>query len=517
MTVKILTDTKTFEFETDDLKHPNIYSLIKSIPEIDFIAPCGGGRRCGKCKIKLNNYKSDMTAAEKVFLTPKEISDNVRLACFVPISDGQIIDLRNIKAVQAIMTDNRLAYSKIVINPIINHGYGVAIDIGTTTVAASLYDLQTANKLSVASDVNRQARFGSDVISRIQFASTKDNLMLMQDTILNQVNNLVSNLCEQASINSDYIYLVAIAGNTTMQHLFMGLDPTGIGVAPFTPVTLETHTFDYNAPELKSIIKINSTGKIIVCASIASYVGADILAGILATGIHMADKPCVLLDIGTNGEIVLGSKEKIYSCATAAGPAFEGANISCGVAGIQGAINSVSYDNVKRFTTIGDKDPIGICGSGLIDAIYSMLKNGIIEESGYMESSEGFKITDNIILTQRDIREVQNAKAAIAAGLKILIKRSGYKYSDIDKVYLAGGFGTVLSVESSTGIGLIPPQLKDKVVPAGNTSLTGITMLLLDKTNIGTIDSIRKITEYIELSQDSEFTDEYVDNMFFEV
>ncbi|HPB17527.1 MAG TPA: 2Fe-2S iron-sulfur cluster-binding protein, partial [Clostridia bacterium] len=227
MTVKILTDTKTFEFETDDLKHPNIYSLIKSIPEIDFIAPCGGGRRCGKCKIKLNNDKSDMTAAEKVFLTPKEISANVRLACFVPISDGQIIDLRNIKAVQAIMTDNRLAYSKIVINPIINHGYGVAIDIGTTTVAASLYDLQTANKLSVASDVNRQTRFGSDVISRIQFASTKDNLMLMQDTILNQVNNLVSNLCEQASINSDDIYLVAIAGNTTMQHLFMGLDPTG--------------------------------------------------------------------------------------------------------------------------------------------------------------------------------------------------------------------------------------------------------------------------------------------------
>jgi len=177
----------------------------------------------------------------------------------------------------------------------------------------------------------------------------------------------------------------------------------------------------------------------------------------------------------------------------------------------------VSYDNVKRFTTIGDKYPIGICGSGLIDAIFSMLKNGIIEESGYMESSEGFKITDNIILTQRDIREVQNAKAAIAAGLKILIKRSGYKYSDIDKVYLAGGFGTVLSVESSTGIGLIPPQLKDKVVPAGNTSLTGITMLLLDKTNIGTIDTIRKMTEYIELSQDSEFTDEYVDNMFFEV
>ncbi|HOD93564.1 MAG TPA: ASKHA domain-containing protein [Clostridia bacterium] len=517
MTIKILTDTKTFEFEPSNLKHPNIYSLIKSIPEIDFIAPCGGGKRCGKCKIRLMNDKSDISASEQVFLTQKEIEDNIRLACFVPISDGQIIDLTDIKAVQSIMTDNKLLNSKIVVNPIITYGYGVAVDIGTTTVAASLYDLQTAKRLSVASDVNKQARFGSDVISRIQFASTKENLMFMQDTILNEVNSLIQKLCSDTSVGYNEINLVAIAGNTTMQHLFMGLDPTGIGVAPFTPVTLDTHIFDYDAPELKSIIKINNNGKIIVCGSIASYVGADILAGILATGIHMSDKPCVLLDIGTNGEIVLGSKNKIYSCATAAGPAFEGANISCGVAGIQGAINSVSYDDVNKFTTIGDKKPVGICGSGLIDAIYSMLKNGIIEESGYMESSEGFMITNNVILTQKDVREVQNAKAAIAAGLKILIKRSGYKYSDIDKVYLAGGFGTVLNVESSTGIGLIPLELKQKVVPAGNTSLTGITMLLLDKTNIETIDNIRNLTEYIELSQDSEFTDEYVDNMFFEV
>jgi uncharacterized 2Fe-2S/4Fe-4S cluster protein (DUF4445 family) len=245
-------------------------------------------------------------------------------------------------------------------------------------------------------------------------------------------------------------------------------------------------------------------------------VGADILVGILATGIHKADKPCILLDIGTNGEIVLGSKDGIFSCATAAGPAFEGANISCGVAGIEGAINTVSYDDANKFTTIGNKKPIGICGSGLIDAVYSMLKNGIIEDSGYMESEE-FKITDNVILTQKDIREVQNAKAAIAAGLKILVKRSGYKYSEIDKLYLAGGFGTVMNVESSTGIGLIPAELKDKVIPAGNTSLAGTSMLLLDKANIETIDSIRKMTQYIELSQDNEFTEEYVDNMFFEV
>lgn len=517
MTVKILTDEKTYEIEFNKISAPNIYSLIKSIPQIDFIAPCGGGQRCGKCKIKLINDNSDISDSESKFLTPAERKDNIRLACFVNVSDGQIIDLRNIKAIQSIMTDNRLTNSKIVVNPLITEGYGVSIDIGTTTVAASLYDLQTANRISVTSDINRQSRFGSDVISRIQFASTHENLMIIQDTILNEVNELITKLCKSNNLSNNQINLVYIAGNTTMLHLFMGLDPTGIGVAPFTPVTLETHFFSPDDVTLKSIININNKGKIMVCASIASYVGADIVAGILASGIHTSDKPCILLDVGTNGEIVLGNKDRILCCATAAGPAFEGANISCGVAGIQGAINTVSYDDANTFTTIGDKSPIGICGSGLIDAIYSMLRNGIIEESGWMEDTEGFKIAENITLTQKDVREVQNAKAAIAAGLKILIKRSGYKYSEIDKLYLAGGFGTVMNVESSAGIGLIPPQLKEKVIPAGNTSLTGITMLMLDKTNIETIENIRKITEYIELSQDSEFTDEYVDNMFFEI
>jgi len=516
MTVKILTDNKTYEFDTRNLKHPNIYSLIKSIPEIDFSAPCGGGKRCGKCKIRLLNDNTGISEEERRFLTKEEISDNIRLACFVALSDGQVVDLRETESLQSIMTEDRLSHDNITVNSITDRGYGVAVDIGTTTLAASLYDLKTAKRLSVTSDVNRQGRFGADVISRIQFASSKENLLLMQDTVLTQVNRMILRLCKQSAINCKDIYVVAVSGNTTMQHIFMGLDPTGIGVAPFTPVTLDTHIFDTDAPELKWDVKINKKGKIVVCASIASYVGADILTGILATGIHKADKPCILLDIGTNGEIVLGSKDGIFSCATAAGPAFEGANISCGVAGIEGAINTVSYDDANKFTTIGNKKPIGICGSGLIDAVYSMLKNGIIEESGYMEAEE-FKITDNVILTQKDIREVQNAKAAIAAGLKILIRRSGYKYSEIDKLYLAGGFGTVMNVESSTGIGLIPAELKDKVIPAGNTSLAGTSMLLLDKANIDTIDSIRKMTQYIELSQDNEFTEEYVDNMFFEV
>lgn len=517
MTVKILTDNKNYELDLENIGNQNIYSLIKSIPEIDFIAPCGGGRRCGKCKIKLHNDTSEMTPQERAFLTEQEIEKNVRLACFVPVSDNQIIDLKNIRATQAIMTDNRLPYSKIVVNPIITKGYGVAVDIGTTTVAAVLYDLQTANKLTVASDVNKQSRFGSDVISRIQFCSTYESLMIMQDTVLNEINSLVARLCEDSKISFDDVNIIAIAGNTTMLHLLMGLDPTSIGVAPFTPVTLDTHIFNSDEPSLKNIIQMSKTGKIIVCASIASYVGADVLVGILATGIHKAEKPCILLDIGTNGEIVLGSKGKISCCATAAGPAFEGANISCGVAGIQGAIDTVAHDDAHSFTTIGDKEPIGICGSGLIDVIYSLLKTGIIEESGWMEDKEGFYLTDNIKLTQKDVREVQNAKAAIAAGLKILIKRSGYTYDDIDKLYLAGGFGTVLNVESTAGIGLIPPELLDKVVPAGNTSLTGITMLMLDKSNLETVEDIKNITEYIELSQDSEFTDEYVDNMFFEL
>lgn len=517
MAIKILTDKKNYEFNKVDLDHPNIYSLLKSIPEIEFIAPCGGGQRCGKCKIKLLNDQSVMTDGERKFLKTDEIENNVRLACFVPLIDNQTIDLRNIKAVQAIMTDNRLPQSKIVVNPLIRKGYGVAVDIGTTTVAAVLYDLQTAERVEVTSDINRQSRFGADVISRIEFSSKAENLELIQKTILEEVNELIGRLCEKSNLVRDDIQLVVVSGNTTMQHIFMGLDPTGIGVAPFTPVTLDTHVLDPEDSHLKSSIEINKDGKVVVCASIASYVGADILAGILATGIHLADKPSILLDVGTNGEIVLASKDMILSCATAAGPAFEGANISCGVAGIQGAIDKVDFNDPKKFTTIGDKEPIGICGSGLIDVIYSMLKNGIIEESGYMEDYDSYEITKDVSISQKDIREVQNAKAAIAAGLSILIKRSGYSYDDIDKLYLAGGFGTVLNIESTAGIGLFPKELAHKVVAAGNTSLTGTIMIMLDKSTLDVLEYIKEKTNYIELSQDSEFTDEYVDNMFFEL
>jgi uncharacterized 2Fe-2S/4Fe-4S cluster protein (DUF4445 family) len=353
------------------------------------------------------------------------------------------------------------------------------------------------------------------VISRIQFANSIENLLIIQNTILLEVNSLILKLCNENNLASNDIYMVTIAGNTTMLHLFMGLDPTGIGVAPFTPVTLDMHILDSDDPALNNMIRMNEKGKILVCASIASYVGGDILSGILATGLYKSEKPCILLDIGTNGEMVLGTKDRILCCSTAAGPAFEGANISCGVAGISGAIKSVGFDANHVITTIGNKPPIGICGSGLIDTVYSMLVNGAIDDTGHIENDD-FKLTDDIYLNQKDIREVQNAKAAIAAGLKILIKRSGYSYEDIDKLYLAGGFGTVLNVESTCGIGLIPPELKSKVIPSGNTSLLGISMLLLNKGYFAVMDDIKKLTEYIELSQDMEFTDLYVDNMFFE-
>lgn len=515
MAIKIVTDNKTFEYGIESLNHPNVYSLLKDIPEITFVAPCGGGGRCGKCKIKISGNVIPISNEEGKFLSKDEIEGSIRLACFMPLMDSQVIDLRNANTKQSIMTEDRLGTSAVTLDPFIKEGFGVAVDIGTTTVAAALYHLGSGRKISVASDINKQARFGADVISRIQFANSTENLGIIQNTILLEVNSLILQLCNENHLVSNDIYLVTIAGNTTMLHLFMGLDPTGIGVAPFTPVTLDMHILDRDYPALNNMIKINEKGKILVSASIASYVGGDILSGILATGLYKSEKPCILLDIGTNGEMVLGSKDRILCCSTAAGPAFEGANISCGVAGINGAIKSVSLDANHVITTIGNKPPIGICGSGLIDTVYSMLLNGAIDDTGHLESDD-FRLTENIYLNQKDIREVQNAKAAIAAGLKILIRRSGYSYEDIDKLYLAGGFGTVLNVESTCGIGLIPPELKNIVIPSGNTSLLGISMLLLNKGYFSVLDDIKKLTEYIELSQDPEFTDLYVDNMFFE-
>jgi len=419
--------------------------------------------------------------------------------------------------------------------------YGIAVDIGTTTLAAYLYDINNKKMLSVASSLNPQSKYGSDVISRIDYTLTDVNkLKEMSSIIRSAINELISELVLSASIGHSDIYAVSLCGNTTMLHFVLGLPARNIALAPFIPATLSS--FILKPDELN--LSVNPSGRVIVLPSVSAYVGADTVAAVLSTGMHNKNDISLLVDIGTNGEIVLGNNTSLYACSTAAGPAFEGANIACGTGGVEGAISEVhvTTEGTLLINTIGNKKAVGICGSGLIDAVSCMLDAGIIDETGRMETDNSLlsqELRNRIIeinnqpafvllngnetaagepiyITQKDIREVQNAKAAIAAGINILAVKSGIDINDIKHVYLAGGFGSFMRISSALRIGLMPEELSGKISAVGNAAGAGAIRAMLSKEEYITACGIAERIQYIELSSEPLFVNSYTDNMFFE-
>ncbi|NLN42303.1 MAG: DUF4445 domain-containing protein [Clostridiales bacterium] len=422
--------------------------------------------------------------------------------------------------------------------------YGVAIDIGTTTVVCYLVDLTTGKQMDVISDLNAQRPYGGDVISRIQHAmESSDGLNRLREAIINQLSQLISKLAKKNCISIEHIYNIAIAGNTIMGHLLLGIDPRHIAAAPFTPGTTQAQIYD--AHELG--LKLGTASRVFLLPHISGYVGADIVAGILASGMDKSQKLSLIIDIGTNGEIVLGNRDKIVCCSTAAGPAFEGANIRHGMGGVSGAINTIILDDGNlKYTTIDNKPPLGICGSGIVDALAVLLDAGIVDETGRLlgrdeiESQIGLKLADRltevdhlpafiivdskssgtgeaIVITQKDIREIQLAKAAIAAGVKVLIKKMGKEVKEIANLYLAGGFGSYIDKGNAARIGLIPAELQHRIIAIGNSAGTGAMLSLLSLEQYKRTSIIKDMAEYIELSSTLEFQNEYVDSMYFHV
>jgi len=421
-----------------------------------------------------------------------------------------------------------------------NLNYGIAIDIGTTTIAAYLLETNTGEILDTISGLNSQKVFGADIISRIEYSMQgAGKLELLQNKIVTQISDLCIFLTDRNNISRENIYSIILAGNTTMLHLFYGIDPAGIAVAPFIPGFLGGMNIS------SSVFKdFPFTCIIYSLPSISGYVGADIVAGILATRMHEREELSLLIDIGTNGEIVFGNKEKLYSCSTAAGPAFEGAHISCGLGGIAGAVDTaVLADDHIKCTTIGSEKAIGICGSGIIDTVAVLLKSGLIEFTGRIRDEDevddstaillkklktdkdgpAFVIVkasetgtgEDVIFTQGDIREVQLAKAAISAGILSLLNQAGRSLSEIDHVFIAGGFGSYLSRESAAAIGLIPSELLDRTEYAGNTAGLGAITCSLSEESFKDCKKITELTEYVELSSDSFFNMKYMEEMVF--
>jgi len=443
---------------------------------------------------------------------------------------------------------------------------GVAIDIGTTTLAAYLYDLQSGERLASAARTNPQTAYGADVISRISRAVASDSdrlelkrLILEAITSLiqtlyskaakEQEENLASDELDLASTSSDMVpndlALLTCAGNTTMMHLLLGISAENISRAPFNPVTVKTTIV--TAPELE--LELFPQALVVLMPSVASYVGADITAGVIALGLEKpGQETALLIDIGTNGEIVLRTRDHLTACATAAGPAFEGANITNGMSGTSGAIDHVWItDGDLSYSVISNGDdslkPAGICGSGLIDLVAAMLASGVIDETGRIGADPEIlppalleRLTEingqpaflvasaletetraDIYLTQKDIRELQNAKAALAAGIQLLLRREGTAAGDVKLIYLAGGFGQYLNVLNAKAIGLLPAELTGRVIAAGNTSAMGAIAALLDISRLEAATVAAAEINYLELSSDPEFSDLFIEALMFPV
>ena len=442
-------------------------------------APCGGNGTCGQCRVL-----ADGRAA---------------LACRTAPLPGMCVEL-------PAQTGERVLADAAAI-PGGGQGLGLAVDIGTTTVAAYLYDLADGVCLGARGEMNAQRSYGADVISRIRHAGTPEGLRGLQGAICGQMRDMALALCAGRSPRE--IRYLSLAGNTVMEHLAAGLDPTGIGVAPFRPQSL----FGDERPAAALFPELFAPDcRLYLCPAVAGYVGGDITAGLLSSGAASSREQVLFLDVGTNGEMALGNREGFLCCATAAGPAFEGAEIACGSPARDGAISRVEPDG--RCTVLGGGPAESLCGSGLVDAVAALLKNGIVDESGAMEA-ERHVLSGKVYLSRRDVRQLQLAKAAIRAGIETLLQRSGKGYADVDAVLIAGGFGAYLRLESACAIGLLPPALGKKARFVGNSAGKGAA-LALTPAGRRELDALRGLCQYEELSASPLFNDNYVEAMLFD-
>ena len=457
--------------------------------------PCGGAGKCGKCKVYVSGQVPPITDEERTLLTAGEIERGVRLACRVKLlGEAQV---RTYAPISDILVDTG-AETAIETEP--SSGVGLAVDIGTTTVAAAAYDLMTGRRLGACGARNPQYPWGADVVSRIDNAC-KGHLGAMAQAVREIIAQLARRLCQ----DTGEIKRAVIVGNTTMMYLLTGSDPSCLGAAPFIPDRLFGETVD--AGELG--LGFDCGALLVRCP--AAFVGADTTAALLAAGLQEGD---VLMDIGTNGEIACLFDGRLTACSTAAGPVFEGAGISSGMQASQGAIYSVkAVDGAVECSTIGGGPAQGVCGSGFISAAAALLDMGVIDESGAME--EPFALSEGVSLTQGDIRQLQLAKSAIRSGLDTLLRQKGAG-EERGRLYIAGGFGSSMDTAAAERIGLIPAGWGKKTRFLGNAAIVGAAMMLLSPRRAQYAGAMAQDIHVIELSNDPFFGERFIENMMFE-
>jgi len=419
--------------------------------------------------------------------------------------------------------------------------FGAAFDIGTTTIVGALLNLRNGEELAVASQMNPQVRFGDDVLSRIQYARNNERGGdELHAVIVEAVNKLFAELCSEANVPCEHIYEITFAGNTTMEHLLCAIDVSPLGEVPF--VSAHARGLMLRADELG--VSIHSRGAGYIFPVIGGFVGGDTVACILATQLVHQGEATLLVDIGTNGEIVLSHDGKLFAASTAAGPAFEGARITCGMRATSGAIEKVVFDDDMQTSVIGGTEAKGLCGSALVDAAAELLRCGVVRPNGRMVAPEKLpetlpqalrsRVRNNdanqpefvlsrgsnggteVVLTQRDIRELQLATGAIRAGINILLSRAGLASGDLKSVLIAGGFGSFIRRSNAQRIGLLPGDIEhQKIQYVGNASLNGAKWALLSTNARKGAEELARKAEHVELSQDANFQDQFAEAMIF--
>ena len=370
------------------------------------------------------------------------------------------------------------------------------LDIGTTTLALALVSLDKKEIIKVKTATNPQRAFGGDVLTRIEYCNNND-VSELQTCLINKINEMIDDI-GVSTANTMYV-----SGNTTMLHIFFGVDPSSMGVSPYTPIFIESKEINANEIGIKNIKKVIS----LPC--ISAFVGADLVAGINCALFPENNKYNLLVDLGTNAEIVLYNKNELYCTSAAAGPCFEGANITCGMSATDGAI--YSYSNSGSYETINNTQPKGICGTGLIDIIAVLLEKGIIDETGYMDCEEYF-IANNIKITQKDIRQFQLAKSAVYSGLTAILREKEVSFKTIENLFISGGFSAKINIENAVKTGLLPRELKDKIIVLNNSSLLGSVKYACNKNDLS---FYLKNAEYIDLSMNENFSNLFIENMEF--
>jgi uncharacterized 2Fe-2S/4Fe-4S cluster protein (DUF4445 family) len=411
--------------------------------------------------------------------------------------------------------------------------FGICFDIGTTTISGQLVDLNSKKVLGTKATYNKQASFGSDIITRIIYAQEADGLERLHHAVIDGMNQMIHELIQENQVDLNDVNCILCAGNTTMVHLLLRVDPTYIRRQPYVP----TANFVPTIRAAEAGIKINPRGLLSCVPGVSSYVGGDVTAGVLSCGLDEEEDLCILIDIGTNGEIVLGNKEFLVSCSASAGPAFEGSGVTCGMRAAKGAIQKVKISPKEfnlTYETIGQVKPRGICGSGYINIIAQMLQVGLLEKDGKIKALKNRRIrqgeygkefvvafkdesdsTSDIVINEADIENIKRAKAAIYSATATLVKHMHLEFGQIKKIFIAGGFGTYIDVANAINIGLLPDIDKSRFIFVGNSSLAGARQILLSYEAMKKANDLAKKITYFELSVDPGYMDEYMAALFF--